>query len=215
MIQFFDAIKAGDSAKVTELLAANPSLVNTPDASGLAPFTVAKYNRKEDIAQLLERHGAQLDIFAAAMVGRTARILELLSGNKSLVKLMSHDGWTPLHLAAFFGHKEAAEALLNAGAEINARSTNAMQNTPLHAATAGKKADVILVLVERGADVNARQHGGWTPLHAAAQNGDLPTVELLLQNGADAKARAENNQSALDLALTKGHQSVVDLLDRD
>ena len=75
------------------------------------------------------------------MQGDTARIEELLAANRSLVSTLSTDGWTPLHLAAFFGKTDAARLLLNKGAPVNARSTNAMQNMPLHAAAAGKHAD--------------------------------------------------------------------------
>lgn len=78
-----------------------------------------------------------LAIFGAAIQGDVPRIEELLAGNRSLVSALSTDGWTPLHLAAFFGKADAARTLLNRGAEVNARSTNSMENTPLHAAAAG------------------------------------------------------------------------------
>ena len=49
-----------------------------------------------------------LAIFAAAIQGDTEHLTELLTENRSLVGLLSTDGWTPLHLAAFFGKTEAA-----------------------------------------------------------------------------------------------------------
>jgi ankyrin repeat protein len=154
-----------------------------------------------------------LAIFAATILGNAAQIEELLASNRSLASVLSSDGWTPLHLAAFFGKEEAARLLLNKGAVVNARSTNQMQNTPLHAAVAGKRTSVAKLLIEHGAAVNSRQHGGWTPLHAAAQNGDVELARELVAGGADVLARAENNQSALDLALTKGQQGMVDFLE--
>lgn len=154
-----------------------------------------------------------LAIFAAVIAGQTQELDPLLAANRSLISALSPDGWTPLHLAAFFGQKDAAQTLLNKGAEVNARSTNAMENTPLHAAAAGRKAEIVQLLIERGALVNARQHGGWTALHAAAQNGDVDMARMLIAAGADVRARAENNQSPLDLALTKGQQAMVDLLE--
>src|SRR3984885_16048593 len=126
-----------------------------------------------------------LAIFAASIQGDTAGIEELLAANRSLVSKMSEDGWTPLHLAAFFGKQDAARALLNKGAPVNARSTNAMQNMPLHAAAAGKHTEIARLLIEHGASVDARQHGGWTPMHAAAQNGDIPLAKTLGDAGAD------------------------------
>ena len=68
---------------------------------------------------------------------------------------------------------------------MRARSRNPMQNTPLHAAAAGRSKDAVRALLEHGADVNARQEGGWTALHAASQNGDVEMVRLLIAGGAD------------------------------
>ena len=211
--EFFQAIRAGDSGKVGHLLTTDPALVKARDEKGLGAFAAAKYSRREEIAALLLTNGAELDIFEACIAGDGRRIDELLNGDAKLVNKYSHDGWTPLHLAAFFADERIAAALLDRGADAHARSRNAMENTPIHAAAAARKAAVIALLLERGADVNARQHGGWTALHAASQNGDESLVRLLLAHGADVDAKAANNQTAMDLAMTGGHQAVVDLLD--
>ncbi len=154
-----------------------------------------------------------LAIFAAAILGDMERLEELLTGNRSLVSAVSSDGWTPLHLSAFFGKAGAVRLLLNKGAAVTARSTNPMANTPLHAAAAGKHADVVKLLLDHGANANARQHGGWVALHSAAQNGDLESARALLAAGADVSVRADNNQKPLDLALTAARQEMVEFLE--
>ena len=154
-----------------------------------------------------------LAIFAASMLGDTEEISKLLAANRSLVTAVSSDGWFPLHLAAHFAKTDAVRLLLNNGAQAAARSTNALQNTALHAAAAGRAADAGKLLIDHGASVNEPQHGGWVPLHAAAQNGDIEFARALIEAGADVNVRAENQQRPLDLALTKGHQSMVDLLE--
>ncbi|KAL7387496.1 hypothetical protein ABVT39_024256 [Epinephelus coioides] len=54
-------------------------------------------------------------------------------------------GWTPLHLACYFGHRDAVEELLKAGADANLQ--NNMGDTPLHkAAYTGRKEIVLLLL---------------------------------------------------------------------
>lgn len=213
MKEFFEAIRAGDAPAVESMLDADPGLVTATDDSGLAPMPVAIYHRRPEIAALLENRGARLDIFTAAMYGRPERIRECLADAAESVNSLSSDGWTPLHLASFFGCAECVVMLLDAGAKINERAQNPMQNMPLHAAAAGRHAEIVRILLERGAWVNARQHGGWTALHAAAQNGDTQLAELLIAAGADVKVRADNQQSPLDLALTKGHQQMADILD--
>lgn len=212
--QFFEAIRAGDRGKVDAMLTADATLLTAKDKNGLGPYTAAKYSRRNDIAQMLLDKGVELDIFAACMAGAKDRALELIRENPELASAYSHDGWTPLHLACFFGRPQIAEALIAHGADVHARSRNAMRNTPIHAAAGGRSRDAVRALLERGADINARQQGGWTALHAASQNGDVEMVQLLVAGGADVGVRAENQQNAMDLALGKGHQAVVELLDQ-
>ncbi len=211
---FFDAVRTGDSAKVAQMIDADPALLTAVDDNGLGSFTVARYSRQDAIAKLLLDRGVHLDINAAAMAGVTGRVLELLEEDRNCVGVYSHDGWTPLHLASFFGNEACVSILLANGAKPNARSRNAMENTPLHAAAAGRHKDVVERLLKNDADVNAQQKGGWTPLHAAAQNGDVAMARTLLANGAHANVRADNNQTPLDLALTRGHQDMVELLEQ-
>jgi ankyrin repeat protein len=103
------------------------------------------------------------------------------------VNAYSHDGWTPLHLASFFGHEEVAKILLARGADVNARSRStrfAKENTPLHAAAANRQVGVAEVLIAHGADVNARDGGGFTPLALAAGGKNDVLVVILLEKGA-------------------------------
>jgi ankyrin repeat protein len=179
----------------------------------MQPFYAAFRAGDRESANGLVAADPTLAIFSAAIFGDFEEIEKLLAGNRSLVNAVSPDGWFPLHLAAHFGHVDAARTLLNKGAQVNACSTNSSRNMPLHAAAAGRSLAVAKLLLDAGADSSARQHGGWTPLHAAAQNGDVAFARVLVEAGADVNARAENQQRPLDLALTHGQQDMVDFLE--
>lgn len=154
-----------------------------------------------------------MELFEAVKTGDAEALAALLEGNRGQVAARDANGWTPLHLAAFYGHEAAVRALLNKGAEVNALSDNPLRNTPLHAAAAGKHAGIAKLLVERGANVDFPQHSGWAPLHAAAQHGDMEMARALIDAGADPGVRADNAQRPIDLALLKGHQEMVEFLE--
>lgn len=211
--QFHELVKKGSLEAVRAALTEQPELLNETNNSGQSAFLLAKYYRQDAVADDLLARGPKLDIFGLCTAARVTDVLAELDHNPELLQAHSPDGWTPLHLAAFFGSAELADALLDRGADIEARSTNASKNTPLHAAAAGGNNELVRLLLMRGADANARQEGGWTSLHSAAQAGNRKMVEELVAHRADVNARADNHQSPLDLALTKGQQDMVSLLE--
>lgn len=212
--EIFEAIKAGDAGKVASLVENDPSLANVADENGITAVLCAVYIGRRDLAEQLLASGATLNAYEAAALGRLDRLQELVASNPAVVSEYSNDGWTALHLAAFFGQPDATRFLLSHGAPVNAYSRNNMRNTPLNAAAAGGRAEVVNILLAHGADVNAKQEGGFTPLHAAAFQGNVTITRALLAKGTDVNARNDSGQTALDLALGKGRAEVAELLTR-
>jgi ankyrin repeat protein len=209
----FAAVKSGDGRRLAELLAADPALAAARDENGVSLRLQACYHRRVDMLAMLRDAGPALDIFeAAALPASEARGAELLRADPSLAQAWSSDGFTPLHLASFFGRIEMVKLLLPRGADVNAVARNPMAVQPLHSAAAAHDQATITLLLDHGADVNARQAGGWTPLHAAAMFGDVPLAELFLSRGAVAELQNDQGKTALDLAVEKGHTKVADLL---
>ncbi|MFD3447640.1 ankyrin repeat domain-containing protein [Microbacteriaceae bacterium 4G12] len=151
-------------------------------------------------------------ILHAVMNGDIVLVQQLLEEDGTLVNTYSEDGWGVLHLAAYFGHTKMMEFLLSQGAPIDARSTNDMKNTPLHAATANKQQEAVALLLANGADVHAKQSGGWTALHEAALLGEVGIVQVLLSHGANASDKKDDGKTPLDIAVEKDHQHVVSVL---
>lgn len=207
------AIRADDLEAVDRLIAADPGLAAERDAEGLTPVIQARYwFKRPALDRLLAVRGDGLDIFEAAMTGRADLVRAHLAREPALARAWSPDGFTALHYPAFFGGLEVAEALVAAGADLDAVSRNAMGARPLHSAAAGRHLEVSRLLVERGADVNATQHGGYVPLHQAAQHGDGELVELLLAAGAAADVRLDDGRTAADIALEAGHEALAERL---
>jgi ankyrin repeat protein len=209
--KFFAAIKNGDQDEVRRLLNGAPGLIHEKE-DGLSPVLIAVYHGHPEIAELLAEKTVTLTVFEAAATGREAHLARLLARDPQLVNAYSQDGYQPLGLACFFGHREAAEYLIKAGARVNSPSQNKMRVTPLHSAAAGGHTAIVKLLLQNGADPNAREDGDFTPLHAAAQNGDADSVRSLLFEGADANAKTAEGKTPMDYAVEAGKANAVDVL---
>ena len=155
-----------------------------PDVSSILQ---ARYEDREDDLATLLAGDPDLDVFEAAAVGRTDRLRELLDADPALAESWSADGFTPLHLAAYFGHADGVRVLLEHGAPVGAVARNDLGVQPLNSAAASQVTDarvaVARLLLDAGADPNAELPSGFRPLDAALQNADAELAELLRERG--------------------------------
>ncbi len=149
-----------------------------------------------------------------AYYGDVSAMRYLIDQGESLTSLGENLG---LHGAAFHGHWQLCEFLIEQGADVNC-GTKDTGETPLHAALCTPHRivhDLVLrVLLAHGADPNrVTKHGaptgafmrdcrtrGETPLHRAAAFGSEDTIDLLLGAGAAREAKDENGDSPLSWA---------------
>jgi uncharacterized protein len=206
------AIDEGDAARVREILARTPELATARDAAGVSALLHARYRSDRDVTDAILVHLPELDAFEAAAFGDTARLADLLGDDAALATARSADGFTALHLAAFFGKADAARLLLGHGAEVDARGEGWMLGTALHSAVSGRHPEVADVLLAAHADPDARQALGWTPLHGAVHNGDVSSTGSLLAAGADPRAVNDEGRSVQELAAERGDGATIALI---
>lgn len=211
--ELFAAIDAADDARLEALLAADPGLAGARDEAGLSAVLHALYRNRRATAERLAAAAGRLDVFEAATLDRAETLRSLLAAEPELATAWSPDGFTALHLAAFFGGGDGARLLLEAGADPNIRSRNDFGVLPLHSAAAGARAEVVAALLQAKADPDVAQRHGYRPLHGAAENGDRRSVELLLAAGADRHLTTDDGRTPADLARAAGHEEIAALLD--
>lgn len=208
-----EAIQAGDAATLQELLVADPALAAGRTKDGVSLLLLALYHRQPECAARLREAKPSLDHFEAAALGDCDRLAELLDATAELPDAVSTDGFTPLHLAAFFGGEATAALLLERGADSDAIATNGSRLRPLHSAAAARSSTIVQALLDNGADPNAQQEGGFTALHAAAMQGERAIAEALLAGGADRAVPTDDGKTALNLARDNDQSELATLLD--
>lgn len=123
---------------------------------------------------------------------------------------------TALHAAAGAGHVAVAEALIQAGASIDAAINDA--ETPLiQAAMNGWAKTVELLVREKAAVDHAETFDGYTALHWASRLGREGTVKVLLAAGADMSVKSKQGETAEEMICAQigmGHQEYQELYDK-
>ncbi|HTD68042.1 MAG TPA: ankyrin repeat domain-containing protein [Candidatus Limnocylindria bacterium] len=174
---------SGDVLTAAAVFAANPALVNNPEA-----LANAAGEGHESFVRLMLRYQPDLPKrinFPAWSVGAKTRALnELLFQHGMNAGASDWLGITALHHLAGSGDVEKAGWFLDRGADLHARDED-ICSTPLGwAAKFGRKA-MVEFLLSRGAQPNRPDDPPWaTPLAWATRRSHSEIVELLKQHGA-------------------------------
>ena len=140
-------------------------------------------------------------------------ILKLLLDAGLSASATDYDKMTPLHIAAYRGHKECLQTLL--GFRPPLENHNRYSHTPLAAAQLWENYDLAVELLDNGASPNhgVREKQQET-FFTAVMLGREKAVEALMKAGVDVQTTNENNQNALQVAKAEHRTKVVEILKR-
>jgi ankyrin repeat protein len=142
--------------------------------------------------------------------GEVEKLAALLQEQPGAIEARNELGKTPLFYAVRYERRDAAELLLEHGADINAQDNTGM--TPLHTATLGRR-ETAEWLLARGADATIRDHFGDTPAHLAAIFGS-GVITVLAQHGAPLDTPNHAGLTPLQLARKHRQQKMVAYLEK-
>ena len=154
---------------------------------------------------------ADTDMEDALYDGRSAAVLRYLNVGVP-VDYVTPEKRNPALRRGEAGKRKFVEALLDRGANVNARSRGGC--TPLWVATQFARNDIAELLLDRGACVDAANDGGRTALMSAGMRGNQPLVELLLERGANPQLTVGNDKTAVSYAREEGHSEIAALLQK-
>ena len=153
-LDVWEAAALGDDGRLVELLDADPDLATAEAGDGFAPLALAAFfGRRACVAALLAR--------GADVAQRAANPLQV----------------QPLHAAVAAGDVEIVRALLEAGADVDARQQAGV--TPLMGAAAIGSVELVRLLLEAGADPALEDDAGHTAAALATSRGQTATANRL------------------------------------
>ncbi len=176
------AARLGDTSQLTGLLdrGIDP---NTVDAQGNSLLILAAREGQVDTVTALLKYRPKLDY--RNLAGDSALMLAVLRGHDAVAQALlkagaavNHDGWAPLHYAAFEGREGMLDALFAAGADVNALAPNKATALML-AARNGHIGVVRRLLALPQIDLNALNDTGLSADAFALQNKNTDIAELI------------------------------------
>ena len=173
-----DAILGTTSLSLADALAIDEHKIDARDNVGYAPLHWTAIRGELDTVQILLEHAAKVDVRA------------------------EYTQYTPLHLASAFSHPEICRALVEGGADVNAK--NLWGGTPLSSTLDFSTASALL---DVGADPDMADNSGLAPLHYIINRETTDThasIRLLADKGADLNKRCpgENDQTPVMRAMS-------------
>jgi hypothetical protein len=174
---FAEAIEQDNAAYVAKILKYHPTAANWTDDKGRSALNLAVEQRRPNVAKLLIAAGADIE-------HPDPRCSDM----------------RPLHRCLMMNDEDIAEALVDKGADVNAR--DGLDQTAFYMGVSEGHEPLLRKMIAKKADIDV-VCGDTTPLMLAAMADNKEAIRLLVHKGADIGIRKSNGVTADQLARSK------------
>ena len=166
----------GNMAGVREMLATDPSLINSRSTLNETPLGAAAHVGNRAMAEYLLGEGADPELPASAMLGKDDEVRAAVSADPSLANAVGAHGIPILFHAVIGGNFDLAKYLVEHGADTSPERAGSL----LHAAVRAGNVEMAAWVLSLGADLNGLDYEQKTPLQRAEESGNAEMIALLL-----------------------------------
>ncbi len=166
----------GNLARVKEILEDHPELINLPAVWKETPVEAATQMGNRSIIDYLVSRGAPVDFFTMLVLAQLENVRTELRARPELAQACGVHDLPVLYFAAIGGSVAAADLLISAGAEVNAKAEAA---APIHGAVMGGSGEMVRFLIESGADPSMPDYKGRDARALATEMGRNDLARLI------------------------------------
>uniref|UniRef100_A0A671LFS8 Ankyrin repeat and SAM domain-containing protein 3-like n=1 Tax=Sinocyclocheilus anshuiensis TaxID=1608454 RepID=A0A671LFS8_9TELE len=158
-----------------------------------------------------EELNVPLDLHTACSIGQYDVVAECIRRGDVDLDGKNIGDWTPLMYAAYIGHDNIANLLLETGVSVNATTSKGL--TPLMLAASCGNESIAYFLLQQGAQLECKDVRGWTALLHSIATGHQQMVKFLLEHHANANIKEPlSGFTPLMEAAASGHEIIVQYL---
>lgn len=169
---------------------------------------VEKLLKSGENPNVLNKDGVTLLFLAAS--DNDIKTIKLLDKYNVNIDLPTGEGKiTPFFMACASNSYEAAEYLLQKGADVNYKVKAAGNQTPIRFACKSGSIKLVKLLLENKAELHNCPDDCITPLIQAARSNHIELVKFLIEKGAEVNHQARDKECALNQAIKNNNEELV------
>jgi Ankyrin repeats (3 copies) len=223
--EFFEAIMANDTDKVSFFLEKNPELAKTKAKNWDTPFFRATYCGHDDIAKTIasvypnaikEKYAWGDTPLAMAIKGKKSNICVSITEGYGVAKMTVTSNTTDRGEGNKKGYNNITKLILESYPDA-AKEKGIAGQIPLHYAASVDNAEASKILLDTyPGSIKETDEEGHTPLHYAAALGSIEVAKLLMSLDPNAiKYKDKQGASPLHWAASMGHEDLVKIITKE